>query len=120
VKEYIKISSENFIVLPSAFNQEKRNFDNFYDYPVQRSVIKPNFTEKCQNLGIKIIESIRGDMKNKLPSFESFMQIAGDSFRTITSFPELLRYKDVNEYVCNKKLNDKVYELLNHNKIVTT
>ena len=46
--------------------------------------------------------------------------MAGDSFRTITSFPELLRYKDVNEYLSNKKLRDKVYDLLNMNKIVTS
>lgn len=48
------------------------------------------------------------------------MKMAGDSFRTITSFPELLRYKDVNEYLSNKKLRDKVYDLLNMNKIVTS
>lgn len=48
------------------------------------------------------------------------MKMAGDSFRTITSFPELLRYKDVNEYLCNKKLRDKVYDLLNLNKIITS
>ena len=107
-------------MLPTAFNQDKRNFENLYDYPVQRSVIKPQFTEKCQNLGIKIIESIQGDVKNQLLNFESFMKMAGDSFRTITSFPELLRYKDVNEYLSNKKLRDKVYDLLNMNKIVTS
>jgi hypothetical protein len=120
VREYINISKDNFIVLPTAFNQDKRNFENLYDYPVQRSVIKPHFTEKCQNLGIKIIESIQSDVKSQLLNFDQFMKMAGDSFRTITSFPELLRYKDVNEYLCNKKLRDRVFELLNLNKIITS
>lgn len=48
------------------------------------------------------------------------MKIAGDSFRTITAFPELLRFKNVNEYICNKALRDKVTDLMNHNQIITS
>jgi hypothetical protein len=40
------------------------------------------------------------------------MKIAGDSFRTITNFPELLRFKNVNEYICNKALREKVTEMI--------
>ena len=40
ISQYIHISTDNFIVLPTAFNQDKRNYENLYDYPVQRSVIK--------------------------------------------------------------------------------
>ena len=31
IKEYIHISPDNFIVLPTAFNQDKRNFEKLYD-----------------------------------------------------------------------------------------
>ena len=48
------------------------------------------------------------------------MKVAGDSFRTITAFPELLRFKNVNEYLCNKTLRDKVTELISHSQIVTS
>ena len=30
IGDYLKITAENFVILPSAFNQEKRNFENLY------------------------------------------------------------------------------------------
>lgn len=119
ISQYIHISTENFIVLPTAFNQEPRNFENLYDFPVQRSIIKSQFTEKCQDLGLKIISTIQNDPKTTLRTFDQFMKIAGDSFRTIASFPELLRFKNVNEFICNKTLREKVYEMINFNQIIT-
>jgi hypothetical protein len=48
------------------------------------------------------------------------MKMAGESFRTITAFPELLRYRNVNEYIRNKSLRDKVFDLINLNSIITS
>ena len=113
ISEYIHICKENFVVLPTAFNQEKRNFENLHNFPVQKSVIKPYFTEQCQNLAKRIIDTIKRSGNHTLQNFDDFMKMAGDSFRTITAFPELLRFKNVNEYLCNKTLRDKVSELVN-------
>ena len=69
---------------------------------------------------MKIIQTIVNDNEKRLRNFDEFMEIAGESFRTIISFPDLLRYKDVNEYLCNKTLRDKVHELLTLNQIISS
>ena len=45
--------------------------------------------------------------------------MAGDSFRTITSFPELLRFKNISQLMCNKNLREKVFKLIDDNHIIT-
>lgn len=112
IEKFIQIKSDNFIVLPNAFNQERRNYGSIYDFSVQRLIMNSSFHEKCQDLGLQIINQIRGSTQNISKRFDQFMKIAGDSFRTITSFPDLLRFKNLNEVVTNKTLRQKVDELL--------
>jgi hypothetical protein len=45
--------------------------------------------------------------------------MAGDAFRTITSFPELLRFKNISQLMCNKNLREKVFKLIDDNQIIT-
>lgn len=55
IEKFIQIKSDNFIILPNAFNQEKRNYQSIYDFSVQRLIFNSSFHEKCQDLGLKMI-----------------------------------------------------------------
>lgn len=121
IRDYIHISNENFHILPSAVNTDERNFKGLYGYPVQRLTIKPLFTEMCQTLGQKIIKTIEREVRSSLYTFEDLMNMCGGSFRMITQFPELLRFKNMSEYICNNKLREYVTKLQNdwNQKIAT-
>ena len=55
------------------------------------------------------------NVNTKFMNFNQFMTIAGDSFRTIIQYPELLRYGSVKQFMCNKKLRERVKYIIDAN-----
>lgn len=108
IRSMVKLSIDNFFVLPNAFNKETRNYSDIYNFQVQRVLMNHSFNEKCQDLGLSIIKAIRSSNSNVSKRFEHFMTLAGDSFRMITSFPELMKYKSLDEMKCGRLLREYV------------
>ena len=48
--------------------------------------------------------------------YDEFMKIAGESFRMITTFPDLLRFNNLNEIKCDTNLRMQVDKLLERRK----
>ena len=112
IKTLIHLKIDNFFVLPNAFNKETRTYSDIYDFQVQRVLMNHSFNEKCQDLGHSIIKAIKGSRSSTSKRLEYFMTIAGDSFRMITGFPELIRYKSLDEIKCGRLLRDFIEKLL--------
>ena len=117
VSDLIQISRENLFVLPSAFNSEQINQPNAKLFESKVSKLTPTntFAEKCTDLRIAIIKRLDDKPTNDIQPFETmeeWMDISGTVWDTLMKYQDIVKYRNVEEIICNKELKELVYELM--------
>ena len=117
ISDLIQISRENLFVLPSAFNSEQINQPNAKLFESKVSKLTPTntFAEKCTDLRIAIIKRLDDKPTNDIQPFETmeeWMDISGTVWDTLMRYQDIVKYRNVEEIICNKELKELVYELM--------
>ena len=118
VSDLIQISRENLFVLPSAFNSEQINQPNAKLFHSKVSKLTPTntFAEKCTELRLAIIKRLdgipsTGDIQ-PFETMEDWMDISGTVWDTLMKYQDIVKFRNVEEIICNKELKELVYELM--------
>ena len=118
ISDLIQISRENLFVLPSAFNSEQINQPNakLFDSKVSKLTPTNTFAEKCTELRIAIIKRLDDipltDETQPFETMEEWMDISGTVWDTLMKYQDIVKYRNVEEIICNKELKELVYELM--------
>ena len=118
ISDLIQVSREDLFILPSAFNSEQINQPNAKLFESKVSKLTPTntFAEKCTELRLAIIKRLDDipttDGTQPFETMGEWMDISGTVWDTIMKYQDIVKYKNVEEIICNKELKDKVYELL--------
>ena len=118
VSDLIQISRENLFVLPSAFNSEQINQPNakLFDSKVSKLTPTNTFAEECTELRIAIIKQLDDipltDDIQPFETMEEWIDISGTVWDTLIRYQDIVKFRNVEEIICNKELKELVYELM--------
>ena len=117
ISDFIQISQENLFILPSAFNSEQINKPNAQLFSSNVSKLSPTveFAGKCAEIRLAIINQLDNmpiDDRQPFGTMSEWMDMAGTVWETIVKYQDIVKYRNVEELMCSRLLNDTVSNLM--------
>ena len=117
ISDLIQVSRENLFILPSAFNLEQINKSNANLFNSNVIKLSPTveFARKCAEIRLAIINQLDAmpvDDRQPFKTMSEWMDMAGTIWETIVKYQDIVKYRNVEELVCSKLLNDIVSNLV--------
>ena len=113
----IQVSRENLFILPCAFNSEQMNKpgSKLFDSEVIKLSPTVTFADKCTKLRLAIIEQLDNmpvDDRTPFQTMKEWMEMSGIIWDTIVRYQDIVKYRNVDELMCNNELSKLVSELV--------
>ena len=117
ISDLIQVSRENLFILPLAFNSDQINKPNaqLYDSDVIKLSPTIAFARKCTDLRLAIIDQLDAmpqDDRQPFKTMSEWMDMAGTVWDTIMKYQDIVKYKNVEELICHRLLNDIISNLM--------
>ena len=120
ISDLIQVLEENLFVLPSAFNSEQINKPSLKIFDSNVTKLSPTiqFADKCGDLLLAIIEQLDSmslDDRTSFKTMSEWMEMSGTVWDTIIRYQDIVKYRNVEEIMCNNLLRKVVSELMDTN-----
>ena len=117
ISDLIEVSEKNSIVLPPAFNAIELNKPaaKLFNSKVTKLYPTPNFANQCAKLRMNIITTLTEmpiDERAPFKTMSEWMEMSGVVWDTIIKHQDIVRYRNVDELMCNNLLITIVAEVL--------
>ena len=117
ISDLIQVSRENLFILPSAFNSQQMNKPGakLFDSNVIKLSPTIAFAENCSKLRLAIIDQLNHmDQDDRAPfnTMSEWMEMAGVIWDTILKYQDIVKYRNLEEFMCRKKLSKVVSDLM--------
>ena len=117
ISDLIQVSRENLFILPSAFNSEPVNKANaqLFDSNVIKLSPTVEFARKCADLKLAIINQLDAmplDDRQPFKTMSEWMDMSGTIWETIVKYQDIVKFRNVEELVCSRLLDDTVSNLI--------
>ena len=120
ISDLIQVSRDNLFILPSAFNSEQMNKpgSRLFDSKVIKLSPTITFADKCADLRLAIINQLDcmpTDDRAPFNTMSEWMDMSGTIWDTIIKYQDIVKYRNVEELMCNNLLRELVSGLMRKN-----
>ena len=117
ISDLIQVSRENLFILPSAFNSEQMNKPSSKLFNSEVTKLSPTvtFADKCTKLRLSIIDQLDNmpvDDRTPFQTMKEWMEMSGIIWDTIVRYQDIVKYRNVEEMMCNNELSKLVSDLM--------
>ena len=117
ISDLIQVSRENLFILPSAFNSDPINKPNaqLFDSNVIKLSPTASFARRCADLRSAIIDQLDAmpiDDRQPFKTMSEWISMSGTIWDTIMKYQDIVKYRNVEELICSRLLNDIVSNLM--------
>ena len=120
ISDLIQVSRDNLFILPSAFNSEQMNKpgSRLFDSKVIKISPTITFADKCADLRLAIVNQLDcmpTDHRAPFNTMSEWMDMSGTIWDTIIKYQDIVKYRNVEELMCNNLLRELVSDLMRKN-----
>ena len=117
ISSLIKLTSDDLYTLPPAFDivVVDKPGEEIFKKGVIKQVPSLNFALKCSLLRVSIFEKLNSSINGERPPFTSmseWLEMAGEIWRTIIKFQDIVKFKNLNELQLHKDLKNIVDDMM--------
>ena len=117
ISSLIELTSDDLYTLPPAFDivVVDKPGEEIFKKGVIKQVPSLNFALKCSLLRVSIFEKLNYPTEEERPSFTNmseWLEMAGETWRTIIKFQDIIKFKNLNELQLHKDLKQLVDDMM--------